>query len=178
MSSRRPRKPRPDRFRRFKLAAIPALLAVLGWVVIDNFAGESAIPLPPPLSKLATEPSVPDAVTKKSVPRGWPEVGPELLNKLNPFADYRYVSPTPPAAEVESQLVAKPVAPTESYSTRLQRQLEGQPVHYVFESGARKVVLVGDALIEKGAELHPHVRVKDVRRGRLVLTVRDPGATR
>lgn len=92
----------------------------------------------------------------------------QSLLHANPFADYRAPTQASSATAVDNQ-------PDEygnpSYLSQLAQELAQQAVLYRFHSNQRKVVMLGEQVVEEGAHIGNAVRVHDIQDQVLVLSL-------
>ena len=125
--------------------------------------------------------------------KGWPEVDLATLNGESPLVNYTAIRDDQQLVTTVAQTgAATRDNPMEGVSAdgvsadgdsadgdsadgdsaqRWRNALLETPVSYVFESGDRKVVMLGDQLLEKGQMLSPSVKVEDIQHGKLILSV-------
>ena len=176
MSRKERRQAKQDKHAKLKLAAIPVLLAVLGYVLWDGLSGDTKRALPPPQLANSTTPQAP-TVAKRPAPAQvnaktktpkLPTVDIAALKSRNPFSDYR--------AKEQSDLEQLDVNSLATTPQRVnpiaevQQMLANQPVTYRFESAQRKVLVVGDKVIESGRQLSDDVQVEAIQQDRIILT--------
>ena len=180
-----PNKSKTDKYARQKLAAIPALLLVLAYVIFSG--GESSKPVvstaTPALSAehlASANPASPVVVLadgngpagKTKILSEWPEPDLNHLLAVNPFADSNMGRSAQSGKLVSDrdQIVEETLG--------IARTLEELPLKYSFQSGDRRIVILGDQLLEKGQSLNESTYVHDIQPGRLLISVQssDRGA--
>jgi hypothetical protein len=176
MSRSRSKRSAP-KYQRAKLCALPFLLAVLGYVLVDQTSSDEdeAVPAAVAAPGLAvsapqSRPASPAAETlagrKDKLPT-WSELASAHTAELNPFmpiakeeqlmaappslADHP-PAPAPQLAEnvvAEKAPAAEPAAPAVDVAT-----LSQQPVRYFFQTNNRRVMLVGERLLSEGQTIN------------------------
>ncbi|QDV28124.1 hypothetical protein [Aureliella helgolandensis] len=172
-----------DRFARQKLLAIPILLCGLAYVLFgmsgDDDNTETAYIPPTSQRKVAVEQATgSESATAVADRKGWPEVDLATLIGESPLVNYTVIRDDQQLVTTGAQTgAATRDNPLEGDSAegdsaqRWRNALLETPVSYVFESGDRKVVMLGDQLLEKGQMLSPSVKVEDIQHGKLILSV-------
>ena len=168
------------KYQRAKLAALPFLLAVLGYVLMPE--SESTDTKPKVAGNAAASRQRPSALTganqqlngQQAKLPDWSELASARRPRCNPFlpiAKEEEVKPTPPPIPPEFRLPPVPPpqpeiadaeppaeAPTEEdaradASAVAVAALSQQPVRYFFQTSKRRVMLVGDQLLSEGQTL-------------------------
>lgn len=180
-SKRGSRTKKPDKYAKQKLFAIPVLLAILGYVLLENVADnsqdDSVAVAPAGLNRVPAGGSGGSAeqeiVPSRQLP-AWPEPTLDFLAGPSPLASYREVAGEvvrPVPENGKTMLVRQQVSKQREITSSIRRQLSSQDSQFVFKSANRKLALVGDRIIEQGEQLESGVRLRDVRGNNLVIEV-------
>lgn len=169
---------KPDPYKKQKMLAIPVLLAVLGYVLINNFSGSED-------SSLAETDAAPVAVAVRpertgvvrvnasqgQIENAWPLPTLSFLDGPSPLSRFR--APKRTAGIPGEVLVAEESIGQENQRIEadVRQQLASQSVQFVFKSPTRKIALVGDQIVREGEQLQSGVRLRDVRGKNLVIEV-------
>lgn len=157
---------------RLKIASIPVLLVVLAYVMFApaDEPGSDNVPLDnvavgSPVAAIAsTTQPVAGANAQANRPaaaRAWPEASLRFLGTPNPF---KSLVPEP-AQPADQRLVATKVQPTIQDVDQLAdvaSELQRRPVNFVFRSAKQNVIMLGDAVLEKGTHLSPAVQLHEI----------------
>lgn len=184
-SRREQKAKKQDRYAKQKLLAIPMLLAVLGYVLLDNFSGSSqdAPAATTGSAHSSARPSGQVESTAAVAGKGqapvqqlavWPQPQLDFLEGPSPLASYREPAGAivRPAASPEGTMVAERRAEkSEQIESKIRETLANQPSQFVFKSANRKLALVGDRVFEQGEQLESGARLHDVRGNNLVIRI-------
>ncbi|HBE69666.1 MAG TPA: hypothetical protein DDW52_16090 [Planctomycetaceae bacterium] len=175
---------KPDPRAKQKLAAIPLLLAILGYVVYSNFQDADAHSQP---TTTATRPSSPlrsateTTVNVQDAPLKWPEVSTDFLVHESPLANYlqpaQRVGPggDSDGRTVGSEGTATPIARQVSATeAAIVEELASQSARFVMKTSSRDVALIGDRIISSGQQLNRDARLESVDGKRLVIRIQRP----
>lgn len=193
------KKPLPkDRFRHYKLAAIPVLLVVLAFVLFapegqgsqHSSQGEDGdAPVGTNIASQGLSHSKPDQPAGLRKADTWPEAELDFLGSPNPFfsqvekppQEHLVSAPPVPAQDSslddtddETDTASDPVAES---LVALTESLSRKPVNYIFESKRRKMVMLGEQLLEQGAPISESLHLHEIRDGALLVQARDLPAT-
>jgi hypothetical protein len=149
-----------DKYRRYKIASIPGLLGILAYVLLDT---QRPANIPAPLNAQAgstgavtTFASGANSQSAQALTTGWAEVDVGRLNTES--------------TTDETRLSAEARQLTLSEMQQVAQRLSQQPVNYMFRSSRRNLIMLGDQVLEEGTRVSDGVEVRDIQRGRVVLT--------
>jgi hypothetical protein len=163
-----------------KIASIPGLLGILAYVLLDT---QRPANIPAPLNAQAgstgavtTFASGANSQSAQALTTGWAEVDVGRLTSASPFANYRLAEELDAMAlntestTDETRLSAEARQLTLSEMQQVAQRLSQQPVNYMFRSSRRNLIMLGDQVLEEGTRVSDGVEVRDIQRGRVVLT--------
>lgn len=176
---------KPDKYAKQKMLAIPVLLAVLGYVLLDNFGGsseDSTAQAPPRVAQSSDPTGRPNAAAEKHPSKqlaAWPDPELGFLGAPSPLASYRaaageIVRPEDSRlvdSSSETMLVQQQVQKKNQIEDSIRATLSSQTSQFIFKSANRKLALVGDRIVEQGERLDGGGRLHDVRGNNLVFEV-------
>ncbi len=159
---------RVDKYAKQKIVAIPILLIVLGYVVVDGMTGSDESEYTPILN-VATTPAHNENVEVKSDEKKlvtvWPSPNLSLLDLKSPFTDHL----------IKENHQGASATSTDSASVGLRNDigplgvLDTNEIPYVFESGSTKKALVNGRLVQPGETLVDGVQLYDIKKGKMIL---------
>lgn len=189
-ASRRPRKKQEPKW---KLALIPILLAVLGGVLLNNYRRSAPAATTTVVKSTDRSESSQASTSQATAAQGlvssksaggqdttaggsgkkpretaWPETPAEELGKVNPFESLagRETSGTKPNEPPVGQFVS---TPRQTSPEAIKEQLEALPMRYYFQSGNRRVMMVGEHLITEGQQIGQDYVVRELRPDKIVV---------
>ncbi|GAB5403144.1 MAG: hypothetical protein Aurels2KO_13750 [Aureliella sp.] len=180
-SKRRGKGKKPDKYAKQKMLAIPVLLAVLGYVLVDNFGGSSEDTAPQAAAAVqqqrpanALNPQI--AAVENSVQKveAWPAPQLDFLDGPSPMASYREAAGEivrTATSQPENMVAIEQVEKKNEVESSIRETLSTQASQFVFKSANRKLALVGDRIVEQGEQLDNGARLRDVRGSSLIIEV-------